>query len=150
MHTEHESGARARALSSQQQQRVRSANTACTTNRTTPMVKNHMWGHIGAAKHGSGEHLRDEVDSKRPRLDEGSTSAAANASPPETLVGFATLVTDERVDLTDREPLDSEELATFSRALMHDACCIKTLDMRFMAFGPEGVSVTSRKTRDSA
>ena len=103
------------------------------------MVKNHSWGHVGAVKHGSGEHLRDV---KRARLDAPASAPASTGTDAEALSAemmsckpALRLTTSTEVDLTD-ETLEEHEFGMVAQALAHSKCRVASLDMKELGFGP--------------
>ena len=88
------------------------------------MVKNHQHGAIGAVKHGSGDHLRDQV-AKRSRLGD----AATEGFEPAQHERLAAVCAREHVHLTS-EIAEGSAFGALIEALSAPHCRATTVDMQ--------------------
>jgi len=95
------------------------------------MVKNHQHGAIGAVKHGSGDHLRDQV-AKRSRLGDAATEGLEPAQHER----LAAVCAREHVHLTS-EIAEGSAFGALIEALSAPHCRATTVDMQRLGIGPE-------------
>ena len=88
------------------------------------MVKNHQHGAIGAVKHGSGDHLRDQV-AKRSRLGDAATEGLEPAQHER----MAAVCACEHVHLTS-EITEGSAFGALIEALSAPHCRATTVDMQ--------------------
>ena len=113
------------------------------------MVKNHQHGAIGAVKHGSGRHLRDEAHddaddkahAKRCRLGhvhgKGSSAEAIadEAKLDAAMQRFAAVCARDSADLAGEE-LTIGDCRAFAECLTSPSCRLVVLDIKHIGFGP--------------